>query len=281
MLIDTHVHFFPDSIAQKTIEILSNEGGVKPYGDGTLATLKKHMDEDGVHLSINLPIATRADQVVKINRNVIECNRAEKSVLSFGTMHPDFAAIGNVREELKFIASNGVKGIKMHPEYQDFYPDDDRMTKIYEACAEFGLIIYFHAGADVAFENTHGTPKRFAQVPQVSSDLKVVLAHMGGFRMWDAVETFIMGLHEVYLDTSFCGEMDDWLMKEIIYGHGAYKILFGTDYPWERATNVVEKIKRLNLGGMFESMIFHGNALRLLGMKQEDVPARVSPEGLK
>ncbi len=75
--------------------------------------------------------------------------------------------------------------------------------------------------------------------------------------------------------------MDDWQMKEIIYGHGTYKILFGTDYPWERASNVVEKIKRLNLGGMFESMIFHGNALRLLGMKQEDVPARVSPEGLK
>jgi predicted TIM-barrel fold metal-dependent hydrolase len=41
-------------------------------------------------------------------------------------MHPDFASVGNVREELKFLSANGVKGIKMHPEYQDFYPDDDR-----------------------------------------------------------------------------------------------------------------------------------------------------------
>jgi hypothetical protein len=63
MLIDTHVHYFPDSIAGKTIEILSQEGGVKPFGDGTIAALKRSMHEDGVHLSVNLPIATRADQV--------------------------------------------------------------------------------------------------------------------------------------------------------------------------------------------------------------------------
>ncbi len=279
MLIDSHVHFFPDNIAQRTVDQLSAEGNVRPYGDGTLASLKKFMDEDGVDLSINLPIATRADQVMKINRNMVESNLRERSVVSFGTMHPDFGPREKVREELKYLADNGVKGIKLHPEYQCFYPDDDRMTDIYNACADYNLIVYFHAGADVAFEDTHGTPKRFAQVPQISGELKVVLAHMGGFRMWEEVETYIMGMHEVYLDVSFCAEMEDCRMKEIIFGHGAYKILFGTDFPWERASNLVKKLKDLNMGSVFEGMIFHGNMLRLLNIGPEAVPVRRSPEG--
>lgn len=279
LIVDSHVHYFPDSIAERTVGLLSEEGGVKPYGDGTLASLKRFMDEDGVGLSVNLPVATRYDQVVGINRSMIAANKTERSVICFGTMHPDFHIVGNVREELQFLAANGVRGIKMHPEYQNFYPDDDRLTAIYEACADFNLMIYFHAGADLAFRDTHGTPQRFAQVPQVSGDLKVILAHMGGFRMWDDVETYVMGLHEVYLDTSFCGEMADWQMKEIIYGHGAYKILFGSDFPWERPANVWKKLQGLNLGAMFDSMIAHGNILRLLGITPAQIPPRVSPEG--
>jgi len=53
-------------------------------------------------------------------------------------------------------------------------------------------------------------------------------------------------------------------MKEIIYGHGPYKILFGSDYPWTDPVKLVEKIKGLNLGEMFETMIFYKNAERLL-----------------
>ncbi len=33
MIIDFHAHLFPDKIAQRTIELLSQKGGILPYAD--------------------------------------------------------------------------------------------------------------------------------------------------------------------------------------------------------------------------------------------------------
>jgi hypothetical protein len=266
VIIDTHTHFYPENIAQYTIEYLEEESGMKALGNGTVFDLKRSMEERGISISINLPIATKPDQVMGINRKMIKYNEnpEHKKVISFGTIHPDFSSIGNVREELEFLKEKQIKGIKMHPEYQEFYPDDPKMTDIYEGCRDLGLIVYFHAGRDIGFDGVHGTPKRFGQIKAFEGDLKVVLAHMGGWLMWDDVEKYLMGMHGVYFDTGFCLEMEEWQMKEIIYGHGPYKILFGSDYPWTDPVKLVEKIKGLNLGEMFETMIFYKNAERLL-----------------
>lgn len=266
MFIDTHVHAFPVNIAQQTLEHLKSLSDMTSYGDGTAHSIIRFMDEDQIDLSVNLPIATKPEQVVGINRKMITANQENKRILNFGTMHPDFGKIGNIGEELEFIAQNGVKGIKLHPEFQDFYPDDNKMTAIYEACMKNNLIIYFHAGYDEAFEDVHGTPARFSQVRYIDSDLKIVLAHMGGYKMWDDVESHLMGMHEVYFDTSYCTEMEEWQMKEIIFGHGAYKILFASDMPWERPAHLIKKVKALDLGPMFESMIFGNNAKKLLNI---------------
>lgn len=262
-LIDFHVHYFPDGIVDKAIASLSESGGVQPFGNGSLDSLRKFMDEDGVVLSVNMPVATKADQVKSINRQMIEQNKTGKRVICFGAMHPDFYRVGNVQEELSFIAASGVKGIKLHPEYQDFYPDDSRMLDIYDSCRKLGLIVMFHAGRDLAFKDVHGTPRGFAEVAKIKN-LKIICAHMGGYRMWDEVETYLVGLEGVYLDTSFSMEMENTQMKEIIVGHGAYKILFATDFPWQRASDIVQKIKSLDIGANYEGMIFNRNAHWLL-----------------
>ena len=265
MIVDFHVHFFPDSIAVKTTKLLSEQANIKCYGDGTIHSLLRYMKEDNIDLAINLPIATKEEQVISINRKMIEYNKKNNKVISFGAMHPNFSKVGNIKEELEFISKNGIKGIKLHPEYQEFYPDDPKILPIYEACRDFNLIISFHCGKDIAFTTVHGTPKRFAEVAKIKS-LKLVFGHMGGYQMWDEVEHYIMGLHDIYIDTSFTLEMDDWQLKEIILGHGAYKVLFASDFPWQRQIDIVNKIKNLNIGKMQEDMIFYKNALNLLNI---------------
>ncbi|OHD54044.1 MAG: hypothetical protein A2Y33_10015 [Spirochaetes bacterium GWF1_51_8] len=266
MLIDFHTHFFPDEIALKTVTKLGEEGNVRYFGDGTVHSLRRYMQQESVDFSINLPIATKPEQVESINHKIVEFNKGSIDVISFGTMHPKYKKIGSITEELEFLKENKVRGIKLHPEYQEFYPDDPSMTEIYEECTRLGLIVHFHAGRDVAFKDVHGTPKRFAQVRELNRDLKIVLAHMGGYRMWDEVESYVMGLHEVYIDTSFCTEIEDWQLKELIFGHGAYKVVFGSDFPWERVEVTRKKITDLGLGLMYENMIFFQNAKRLLNI---------------
>jgi uncharacterized protein len=262
-IIDIHAHFFPDNIGPKTIEQLKSHAlqEIASYGNGTLAALKEFMKKDGVTISINAPVATKKEQVVNINRRMIEINKTEKEIICFGAMHPDFSEIGNVDEELQFLAESGVKGIKLHPEYQQFYPDDPKHYKIYESCRKNKLIILFHAGVDMAYSDIHSTPQRMAQVAAIKG-LVSIFAHMGGYRMWDDVMKHIAG-RDVYLDTAYINEMDGELFKNMVVKHGPEKILFGTDFPWETAAHIKAKLDNL-LEGEIKEMIYHKNSERLL-----------------
>jgi uncharacterized protein len=263
-VIDVHTHFFPDAIAADTVRHLESISGVKAYGDGTLASLRKFMKEDSVAISINAPVATKPEQVVSINRKMIEHNSQpeNRDVICFGAMHPMFGREGNFAEEIEFIAKSGIKGIKMHPEYQQFYPDDGKLKPLYEACVKYGIIILFHSGEDFAFEDYHSTPKRFVETAKIRG-LKLILAHMGAYRMWDEVYKQLVG-KDVYFDTAYCDEMEPGVFKGLIKEHGPDKILFGTDFPWERAAVIIKKIDENVESADDREKIFHLNAEKLL-----------------
>lgn len=267
MILDFHVHTFPEHISRKAVEELGKNAGIEPIGDGSLASLKKHMAEYGIDYAVNQPVATRPDQVVSINRRSIENAAKEKNVIFFGAMHPQFGDAMAVDDELKFLKSKGIKGIKMHPEYQEFYPDDPIMAPVYESCQKHGLILLMHGGRDIAFTTYRATPARLAEASRYK-ELKLVIAHMGGFRAWDDVEHYLMGKNNIWFDTGFTGEMENWQMKEIIMGHGPFQILFGSDFPWYQPPVVISKIRELALGRDFEDMILYRNAARLLGMPE-------------
>ncbi len=269
MVFDFHVHFFPDNVAEKALSSLSEIGGVKPYGSGTFDSLVSYMKEDHIDYVLNQPVATKPDQVISINRQMININKKSSGVLSFGSMHPDFGRISDPAEELSFISQNGLKGIKLHSEYQDFYPDDDKLTPIYEACAKYNIIVLFHSGRDLGFTSVHATPDRLRQVARVPG-IKLVLAHMGAYQLWNDVEKYLVGINNIYFDTAFTVEMDNSRMKELIKGQGFDKVLYASDFPWERQSLVYDKIKSLNLPSEAEELIFYKNAFNLLNFEMSD-----------
>ncbi|MCE5300060.1 MAG: amidohydrolase family protein [Spirochaetia bacterium] len=266
MLIDFHTHYFPDNIGPRVIKELTASATepVMSCGDGTLRSLKEYMRLDGVDISVNAPPATKKEQVISINRKMIEQNKTgDGSVICLGSMHPDFYEIGNVDEELGFLASQGIKGIKLHPEYQQFYPDDPEHWEIYEACKKYGLFILFHAGVDLAYPEVHATPKRLAEVATIEG-LKLIFAHMGSYRMWDDVLKYLCG-GNFYFDTAYTAGADDGIIRELVKAHGADKILFGSDFPWERAAAIKKKFSGLFSGETLDKIYFR-NAQKLLGV---------------
>jgi predicted TIM-barrel fold metal-dependent hydrolase len=96
-------------------------------------------------------------------------------------------------------------------------------------------------------------------------DLKAILAHLGGFRMWDEVYRQLVGKN-VYFDTAYSVEMEDSVFKGIIKEHGPDKILFGTDFPWERASAIIEKIEKNIEDKGEKEKIYHLNAEKMLGL---------------
>ena len=263
MYIDFHTHCFPDKIAEKAVEKLSFvSGGLHPYTNGTLSGLKESMNKGNVDISVVLSIATNAHQQRSVNDFAAQINEDE-GIIAFGSVFPDAP---DVLDELDRIKSMGLKGIKLHPDYQGFFVDDEKMIPIYKKISALGLITIFHAGFDYGFPPPYkATPDRMAKIMKYF-DTPIVAAHWGGANCGDDVLKYLAG-KEIYFDTAFgYGQMPKYYAQKIMELHTPDKILFGTDTPWH--TPDMEKTLLSTLGLSNEDMekITHKNAQKLLGI---------------
>jgi len=259
LIIDFHTHAFPDAVAGGALQILAQRAGIAPVYDGTVQGLRGAMRRSGVTLSVVQPVASKVSQVRAINDWAAEISHDE--VIAFGSVHPDFT---DLDAELGRLVGLGLRGIKLHPEYQEFFPDDERMDAVYAAAAKWHLIVLFHAGEDVGLPTVRSTPAAFASVLDRFPDLTVVLAHMGGWRQWDEVVRLLAG-RDVYLETSFTPSyLDGPKLCRLVEAHGYEKVLFGSDGPWADAAAEVERLRGLGLPGDALEAILWRNAARLL-----------------
>lgn len=262
MIIDFHTHMFPDKIAGRTLDYLSGIFGASPFADGTHSGLCDSMKKAGVDISIALPAVTKVTQVESINR--FASGFTKGPVISFGGIHP---ACENYKEILKEIKNLGLKGIKLHPDYQDMYFDDIRYEHIIDTASDLGLITVVHAGVDPKCpDDVHCTPKMARKVLDDVKPEKLVLAHMGGNEMWNDVEKYLVG-QNVYFDTGvILDKMPQEQFLRIVRNQGAERILFGTDSPWADQAHFVSLLNEMSLGEKEKEAIFAENAKRLLGI---------------
>ncbi|HIR10974.1 MAG TPA: amidohydrolase family protein [Candidatus Fimenecus excrementavium] len=264
MIIDFHVHAFPDALAAKALPLLSKcSGGVKPNYDATISGLESYLAKNNVDYAVVLNIATNPHQEKKVNDFAISLLE-KKNIIPFGSVHPDSP---NALSELERLAKAGIRGIKLHPDYQHFFVDDEKMFPIYKKIAELGFITVFHAGVDIGYPKpVHCTPERLLRVLDLFDDAPVVAAHFGGWLLWDSVLEDLCGT-KVYLDTAFSsGKMPPDYAKELIKAHGADKVLLGSDMPWSDTLDEVRFVQSLDLSAEDEEKILSNNAKRLLNI---------------
>jgi len=262
MIIDIHTHAFPDELAERAMAVLTGNSNVTPYTDGTCAELRSSTQRAGIDLAAVMPIATKPSQAGSINRWAAEINRHNGNLICFGSLHP---MQDDWREEISRLVAEGIPGIKLHPDYQQFFVDDPELFPIYNALADAGLILLFHAGVDIGLPPpVHCTPARLARVLDAAPDLTIIAAHMGGYSCWDDVERYLVG-RELYFDTSYSmADLGAERMTDLIHAHGAGRILFGTDSPWTDQSAEVANIRALPLTDDEKAAILGGTALRLL-----------------
>ena len=263
MLIDFHTHCFPDKIADAAINKLSFvSGGLTPYTNGTLSSLKGLMELQDVDISVVLSIATNAHQQSSVNNFARVINEDEK-IVAFGSVFPDSP---DALEELERIKDMGLKGVKLHPDYQGFFVDDEKMIPIYKKISALGLITVFHAGFDYGFPPPYkATPDRMAKILKYF-DTPVVAAHWGGANCGDDVLKYLAG-RDIYFDTAFgYGQMPKYYAQKIMEIHTPDKFLFGTDVPWHTADMERTLLGTLQLSAEDLEKITHKNAQMLLGI---------------
>ena len=288
LIIDFHTHIFPPELAVKALKNLQTSGGIRVWTDATEAGLLKAIKEDGVDAAVILPVATKVTQVETINTNAIRQTAARAALsegglpkdglIYFGAMHPEYR---NVKSELKRLKAGGIKGIKIHPPQQHTPLNDISYLRIIDACAELDLICVTHAGWDISVKGQWCSPEMSREVVRKLHYPKLVLAHLGGVKEWDDVIEYICG-EDVYLDTAMCfGKVvpiddrphdmgldliDIPTFDKIARLHGADRILFATDSPWNSHRMSIDELNKSSLDDINKRKIFGANAAKLLGL---------------
>ena len=258
-VIDFHTHYYPDKIVEKALNKAIEF--IKPVTNGTRAGLLESMKKNNIAYSVALPMVNCPENARSLNLWASRENHDE--IIMFGSVHPEEET---PEETLKYVAEMGMKGIKVHPEYQNFHFADPKYDRIWSACADLDLIVLTHTGFDIMFPPPyHCTPEDLAQVIKRHPKLKLVAAHGGGMRMFDEVEKHLCGKN-IYFDLAFMNDMniDTETLNRLVQRHNEDCILYGSDSPWCDQGEMIEIVQNLSVSEEAKKKIFHKNAEKLL-----------------
>ena len=274
MVIDFHTHVFPEKIASKTIALLAQKSGAVPHTDGTVSGLIENLEKGGADIAITLPVVTAPHQFESINRFALTINRqtpkGSGQLISFGGIHP---ACEDIEGKMRFLKENGFLGVKIHPDYQDTFVNDEGYIRILRASKELDMIVVTHAGVDDGYTDkpVRCPPELALEVIQKVGHSKFVLAHMGGNRYLEGVYTLLAG-QDVYFDTSFVlPDIGQANFKKMLEKHGEDRILFATDCPWRDIGEEIARVRSYGLNKETEEKILWRNAAELLGISRSNL----------
>jgi len=196
MIIDFHTHVFPDKIAERTIDILSSKSGFAACYNGSISGLVGEMERGCVDVAVTLPVLTNPAQFESVLRFALSINESfkdkEKRLISFAGMHPK---CDDIDGKMRLIKESGFLGVKIHPDYQDTFIDDEGYIKILQNAKELDLIVVTHSGVDAGYRDmpVRCTPERVKKVIRKVEHPKFVLAHFGANEMPNEVFDLLCG----------------------------------------------------------------------------------------
>lgn len=269
MIIDFHTHVFPDKIAHRTIDTLAQKAENVPYTDGTVEGLLKAMERSNADICVALPVLTKASQFDSVTNFAVEVNKrfenSNKKIISFAGMHPQCE---DIDKKMQYLKSVGIKGVKIHPDYQGTFIDDAGYIEILKCAKKYDIIVVTHAGVDDGYkdEPIRCPVDRVAKVIETVNHDKFVLAHFGGHKQWQQVLDVLAGKN-VYFDTAYTlHEIERELLCSILEKHGTEKILFATDCPWRDIKDDLSILRSIVKDQAVLENILYKNAKKLLNI---------------
>lgn len=279
MVIDFHTHTFPDAMAPRAVEGMASGADMMAYSDGTVSGLLSGMARAGIRYAVLAPVATKPHQTEGINRAAAEINArtGQTGLISLGGIHPDN---GDYRQILEGLRAGGFRGIKLHPLFQGVPADDSRVLRLVECAAELGLIVLIHAGDDPNYPGLdYASPRRLLALLRQVPYQRIILAHMGGFNVWDQAQALCGA--PCFLDTAVAlgpwrrknGELsgekplDSARFVRAVRAHGVDRVLFGSDSPWSDQAEALAAVRDSGLTPAELEAVLGGNGAKLLGIR--------------
>ena len=257
-IIDIHTHIYPDKIARKATDSVRDFYQIEGSNmDGTVDMLLDRGRQAGIFRYVVLPVSNTPNRVRSINSFILEQTHIHDNFIGFGTVHAEMKGLS---EEVDWILSNGLKGIKMHPDSQRFPIDDLRLYPVYDAI-QGKIPVMLHMG-DQRYNYSH--PVRLRKILSVFPQLEVIAAHFGGYSMFHTARELLWDTDCVFDISSAMMFMERGEAERYINIYGAERMAYGTDYPLWDPVQEVKRFQALNLTGAQFDQIAHKTADRIL-----------------
>lgn len=282
MFIDCHMHAFSDKIAEKAVIQLINYYNIQTNFGGRLDDVLSAANEAGLDGLILLVAATKPEQVKPANDWVLSLlqqhqksvqtgatNKASLKIAHFGAFHLEDP---HWLSEINRLRTAGIKGIKLHPEFQGIDLADPQLKHFFEEVKD-DFILMIHVGDPLVSPNNYSTPRKIAAILDNFPGIQIIAAHLGGYQFWDEAYEVLAG-RNVFLDTSSTiSYIDPALLRRIISKHDVEKLLFGSDFPLRSPQQELEAFHNTLhwLTSDAKEKILGLNCARLLGMTFTDI----------
>ncbi|MBQ8503722.1 MAG: amidohydrolase [Clostridia bacterium] len=262
-IIDCHCHIYPDKIADRAVRGIADFYDLAMYHDGRYSSLIESGNKIGVKHYVVFSVATTPHQVNSINTFIADTVKKSNGLLTgLGTLHPDSYEIEKDIEKIKEL---GLKGIKLHADFQKFCIDDPKCDRIYSLC-EGVFPVLLHTG-DIRYDFSN--PDRVKNVLEKHKNLTVIGAHFGGWSCWKEAAEKLHDYENFYVD---CCSTFNWLppceVRELIRLYGADKVVFGTDFPMWSHEEEYKAFKSMKLTQEEEEKILYKNAMKLFSIEK-------------
>jgi uncharacterized protein len=260
VIVDTHIHVWPDKIAKRALANPLDD--MERFGDGTVASAIESMRAAGVDRSVALGVADTPERVDAANRFVASLD--PDWFVGFGTVHPGLPVEDNVAS----LRAHGLRGVKLHPLFQGYALDDPGLMEILDALQGEFVVLAHVGNGDSPEANRRATPAMARDIALRFPRLDLICAHLGGYQVLDAAEEQILGL-PVHVDTSWppgLASVDPARVRRFVERHGPERVLFATDWPMADPAREIAAIEALGLSGDDTAAILGGNMSRLLGL---------------
>ena len=222
------------------------------------------MLEDGAKVGVTHylvhSVATTPKQVKSINEFIAESiNQHPDMFTGFGTLHPDS---DDIQGDFDYLIELGLKGVKLHPDFQQFAMNDERAFKIGEVVSAGKVPMLVHCGD---FRYNYSNPEQVKPFLDEFPEIPFIGAHFAGWSMWEEATEKLSCYENLYVDlSSSLYALSPETALELIHAYGSDRVLWGTDYPMWEASSEMEYFNKIDLTENERRQILYDNAAKLL-----------------
>jgi uncharacterized protein len=213
------------------------------------------------------------------NETVADFAEANSDIaIAFASINPHRGKEG-VEEARRLLAGGRIRGLKLHPPIQEFFPNDRIAYPLYEVFAEARLPVIFHTGhsgigtgmrGGGGIRLKYGNPMPIDDVAVDFPDMPIIMAHPS-FPWQDEAISVCLHKSQVYIDLS--GWSPKYFSPTLVqYANTLlkHKVLFGSDYPLITPDRWLSDFEKIAVRDEVRPLILKQNAIQLLGLGKSD-----------